>query len=99
MKIPIEKHKRYLSVEIDPETELMKIFTWLDKRMTEKVNAWAENTNPNKMTEDFFIWQFLVTTFNQLPDGKKTKAFVLDEKEIHEYAWELINEILKEKQS
>ena len=76
MKIPIEKHKRYLSVKIDPETELMKIVTWLDKRMTEKVNAWAENTNPNKMTEDFFIWKFLVTTFNQLPDGKKTKAFV-----------------------
>ena len=22
MKIPIQKHKRYLSVEIDPETEL-----------------------------------------------------------------------------
>ena len=36
MKIPIQKHKRYLSVEIDPETEFMKIFTWLDKRILKK---------------------------------------------------------------
>ena len=76
MKIPIKKHKQYLSVEIDPETELMKIITWLDKRMTEKRNMWLENANPNKMTEDFFLWKFLVTTFNELPDGKKTKAFI-----------------------
>lgn len=76
MKIPIKKHKQYLSVEIDADKELPKIIAWLDKKITEKRNIWLENANPNKMTEDFFLWKFLVTTFNELPDGKKTKAFI-----------------------
>lgn len=76
MKIPIQKHKQYLSVEIDPDKELPKIIAWLDKKITEKRNIWEENTDQNKMTEDFFIWRFLVTTFNEIPDGKKTKAFI-----------------------
>lgn len=76
MKIQIKKHKQYLSVEIDADKELPKIIAWLDKQITEKRNMWLENANPNKMTEDFFLWKFLVTTFNELPDGKKTKAFI-----------------------
>lgn len=76
MKIPIQKHKQYLSVEIDPDKELPKIIAWLDKQITEKRNIWEENTDQNKMTEDFFIWRFLVTTFNEIHDGKKTKAFI-----------------------
>lgn len=76
MKIPIEKHKQYLSVKIDIDKEFPKIISWIDKEITEKYNIWLNNTNPNKMTEDFFIWHFLVTTFYKLPKGKKTKAFV-----------------------
>jgi len=91
MKIPIEKHKQYLSVEIDADKELPKIIAWLDKKITEKRNMWLENANPNKMTEDFFLWKFLVTTFNELPDGKKTKAFI--------YQMLVLNDIINDGQN
>jgi hypothetical protein len=76
MKVTIQKHKQYLTTEINPDTELIKIFNWMDKEWHAIYLPWLEDKSKNKLTEDGITWKWLVTMFNKLPDGKKTKAFI-----------------------
>jgi hypothetical protein len=76
MKITVSQHLLYLQTTFDLDTELPKIIDWMDKEWRSIYLPWLENKSQNKYSEDEIRWKWLITMFDKLPDGKKTKAFV-----------------------
>ena len=73
IKIPIAKHIEYCSQRFTLE-ELSSIANYLDKKLVAMKESLGNGYSSIK--EHNAIWKLLVTTFNNLAEGKKAKAFV-----------------------
>lgn len=76
MKVTVLQHLLYLQTTFDAEKELPLIIDWMDKEWRAIYLPWLSDTKENKFTEDELRWKWLISMFEKLPDGKKTKAFV-----------------------